>query len=273
MEERTGLSRHGSQETGHRERHRWQRKAALLVIFGVIVAGAAAGGVVSCGEDEDTAARPAVTVEVTPTVQPSPTAEGEAPETAATAEETAPAEPTVGPSPEGEDEYAGWLTYTNDVYGYEFRYPPGAEITEATQGHFSLPTEEFEAGVTFEEVYDRYTGKVCVTVRYELGYINISAPPNESFRYVICGRTSRAYEGPDREETLLIDGGTYTAGGFEEQGPGETLNYHNEMLVVYLEDGTMIGYGAGSSDTATFEDYLLIRDVLLTIVQSYRRLP
>jgi hypothetical protein len=127
--------------------------------------------------------------------------------------------------------------------------------------------------VTFEDVYELYTGKVCITVGYELGYINISAPPNESFQYVICGRTGRAYEGPDREETLLIDGGTYTAGGFEEQGPGETLNYHNEMLVASLDDGTRIEYGAGPSETATFEDYLQIRDVVLKIVQSYSELP
>jgi len=273
MEERTGLSGHGSHETGHPESCSRRRKAALLVIFGVVVAGLVAGGVLSCGEDEDTAARPAVTVEVSPTVQPSPSPEVETPEAAVTPEVTAAAEPTVGPSPEGEDEYSGWLTYTNDVYGYEFRYPPGAEIAQAPMEHFRLPREEFESGVTFEEVYDRYTGKVCVTVRYELGYIHISAPPNEGFRYVICGRTSRAYEGPDREETLLIEGRTYTARGFEEQGPGETLNYHNEMLTVSLEDGTRVEYGPGPSETATFEDYLQIRDVLLRIVQSYRELP
>lgn len=260
MEERTGLSGHDSRETSQPERRRLRRNAPLLVIFGVIVVGAVAAAAVSCGEDEQTtAATPTVTVQVTPTVQPSPTAEGETPETPAT--------------PEAEDEYAGWLTYTNDVYMYEFRYPPGAEITEAPLEAFGLPTEEFEAGVTFEDVYDLYTGKICVTVSYELGYVNISAPPNEGFRYVICGRTSRAYEGPDREEALLIDGGTYTASGFEEQGPGETLNYHNETLALTLEDGTRIEYGAAPSDTATFEDYLLIRDDLLKMVQSYRKLP
>lgn len=271
MEEHAGLSGHCSHETGDLERRRLGRKAALLLIFGVIVVGAVAGAAVSCGEDEETSVPPAVTVEVAATVQPSAAAEGETPEMAVTAEGTAAAEPTVVPSPE--DEYAGWLTYTNDVYGYEFRYPPGAEITEAPLEAFALPTEEFEAGVTFEEVYDLYTGKICVTVSHELGYVNISSPPNEGFRYVICGRTGRAYEGPDREETLLIDGGTYTARGFEEQGPGETLDYHNETLVVSLGDGTRIEYGAGPSEDAAFEDYLLIRHDLLRIVQSYRELP
>ncbi len=259
MGECTGLSGHGRQETGDLEGRRLRPKAVLLVICSVIVVGAAAGLAISCGEDEETSVPPAVTVGVTATVEPSPAAEEETPEVAAT--------------PEGEDEYAGWLTYTNDVYEYEFRYPPGAEITEAPLEAFGLPTEEFEAGTTFEDVYDLYTGKICVTVSHELGYVNVSAPPNEGFRYVICGRTGRAYEGPDREEALLIDGGTYTARGFEEQGPGETLDYHNETLVVSLEDGTRIEYGAGPSEVATFEDYLLMRHDLLRIVQSYRKLP
>ena len=82
-----------------------------------------------------------------------------------------------------------------------------------------------------------------------------------------------AYEGRAREETLLIDGKTYSAGGWEEQGPGETLPYHNEMLLVTLDDGTRIEYGAMPIETATFEQYLEIRDNLVRIVQSYRKLP
>lgn len=260
------LSSHNPPEANHRRRRRWHRKLALPAVFAVTVAGVVAGATVSCGGDEDTDARPVVTVEVSPTVQPSPAAETVTPEA------TAPAELTAEPSPE-EDEYAGWLTYINDVYDYEFRCPPGAEIAEAPMEAFGIPTEEFEAGVTFEEVHDRYTGKVCVTVSYELGYINILALSSESSRYIICGRTSRAYEGPDREEALLIDGGTYTARGFEERGPGETLDYHNETLGVLLDSGTKIEYGAGPSETATFDDYLAIRDNLLRIVQSYHELP
>jgi len=259
MDERTDLSGHTSRQTGQPGSRRRGRQVALLLVIGAAIA-AVGCGVVSCGEDEPTTdATPTVTVKVTPTVQPSPAAEGETPETPATLE--------------AEDDYAGWLTYTNDVYGYEFRYPSGAEVAETPIGGFRLPAEEYEAGVTFEDAYDLHTGKVCVTVSYEFGYINISAPPNEGFRYVICGRTGRAYEGPDREDSLLIDGTTYTAGGFEEQGPGETLNYHNETLILTLDDGTRIEYGAGPSETATFEDYLLIRDDLLRIVQSYHKLP
>lgn len=208
------------------------------------------------GEEAATATpSPAVAGTVTPQTTPSP--------------EVTPT-PEATPMPRVGDEYEGWLTYTNDVYGYEFRYPPAATVTEASESAFHLSAEEAQEGVTFRDVYERYTGKICIHVDYELGYVNISAPPN---RYVICFRTGRAYEGPSREETLLIDGKTYTAQGFEEQGPGETLPYHNEMLRVELDDGTTIEYGPKPVETATFDDYLEIRDDLLKIVQSYRKLP
>ena len=58
--------------------------------------------------------------------------------------------------------------------------------------------------------------------------------------------------------------------GYEEIGPGETLAYHNETLVVTLADGTRIEYGAAPDGAATYEDYLeTTRDVLLRIVSSY----
>lgn len=189
----------------------------------------------------------------TPTPPPSPAVTLPSPTPEPTPEPT-PVEPTPGVP----DEYEGWLTYTNDVYGYEFRYPPEATVSEAQEDEFN---------------------RTCFDVQYELGSVVITLPPNEDLPYVLpCGRTGRAYEGPDREENLVIDGKTYTAQGFEERGPGETLNYHNETLVVFLDDGTRIEYGVGPADevtleTATFEDYLRIRDQLLNIVQSYRKLP
>jgi len=211
--------------------------------------------------------------EQAPTATASP-----APTMTATAEATpsppVPTTPAATPTPELEGEYEGWLTYTNDVYGYEIRYPPEATVTEAPEGFFTVPREEFDKGVTIHDAYERYTGKICVSVGYEAGYVLISAPANNGgFQYAMCGRTSRAFEGPSRKETLLIEGETYTASGFEEQGPGETIEYHNETLVVVLDDGTRIEYGARPVETATFEDYLQIRDDLVKIIQSYRKVP
>jgi hypothetical protein len=237
----------------------------LLVLFTMTLAPA-------CEEDEEEAPTampsPAVTVAATP--EPTPTPEAtRTPETIPTPEPTSEESPT----PEMEIAYEGWLTYTNDVYKYEFKYPTGATVAEAEQRAFGIPREESEQGVTHQDVYERYTGKICVHVDYQLGWVSISAPVNTGFRYVNCGRTGIVGPGRTREETLLIDGKTYSAWGWEQQGLEETLPFHNEFLVVNLDDGTQIEYGAALVETATFEDYLLIRDDLLKIVQSYRKLP
>jgi len=163
-------------------------------------------------------------------------------------------------------------TYTNEKYKYQFNYPDGATITEATEKDISLSPEEVAAGKTFAGVFAELTGKVCISLSYLNGYITITPKENAAFEHVLCGRTGRAYDGPDKSESLTIMDKVYTAKGFEEQGPGETLNFHNETLVVKLDDGTRIEYGAGQSETATWSDYLLQKPDLLKIVQSYKSL-
>jgi putative hemolysin len=170
----------------------------------------------------------------------------------------------------------GWLVYVNDVYGYQFSYPPSATITE--QGVMGFPTDELPEGMSVDDyiaqLQETYTDKLCVSVCYELGCVNISAPPNLGGKYTHCGRTGAAYELTDKSETIVIGGQSYTATGFEEIGPGETLNYHNETLWLRLADGTVIEYGAAPNETATYEDYLqTTRDVLLQIVTSYEQIP
>ena len=180
-----------------------------------------------------------------------------------------PTPPLLTPTPTA-DPYSGWLTYINDVYNYEFRHPREASIGEVEEAAFGLSPEEVSAGVTFEEKYQKYTGKICLTISYKLGYVQISAPPNKGFAHVLCGRTGRAYEGVERSEELTIDGKRYTAKGFEEKGPGETLNFHNETLVVVLDEGTRIEYGSIPDESSTFADYQQIRGEIIKIVESYR---
>lgn len=178
--------------------------------------------------------------------------------------------PTVTSTPT--DPTEGWLTYTNDVYSYQFKYPSGVTIQEVDKSAFSLSPDEVADGVTFDDKFTKYTGKICISVSHELGYVQISAPENSGFAHVLCGRTGRAYGGPEGEEALTIDGKTYTAKGFEEQGPGETLNLHNETIVVTLDDGTRIEYGSRPDEIATFDDYLAIRDEIVTIVESFKKI-
>lgn len=171
---------------------------------------------------------------------------------------------------EEKDELKEWETYINDVYGYEFNYPSEAEIIEADISSFGLSPEEVAQGLTFEDIYNEYTGKICVTIDYKLGYINISVPEN---KYVLCGRSGvGAYEVEEIEEEIIIEGQAYTAKGIEVKGPGETLAYHNEFLRIALEDGTKIEYGSRYDEEALYDDYLKIKDELIKIVESYRKI-
>ena len=193
--------------------------------------------------------------------------------------EPIPAPPTQAPSD------SGWVTYTNQRYGYAFDYPPQAEISES--GIHGYPSDEFgnpidvlPEGVTTENIFEylekTYGREICVSVHVGLAYLNISAPANEGFRYATCGRTGVGVgDLIPKEETMIIDGKAATAKGFEflaEQGD-DRLVTHNETMVVTLPDGTRIEYGSVPREDATYQDYLMKgRDTILQIIQTYRSL-
>ena len=93
-----------------------------------------------------------------------------------------------------------WLVYVNDNYGYQFSYPASAIITEI--GPQGFATDELPEGMSAEQylaqLEEMYGTKLCVVVRIELGYVNISAPPNVESGYAICGRTGWAPCRPTR---------------------------------------------------------------------------
>lgn len=162
-----------------------------------------------------------------------------------------------------------WTTFKNDVYKYQIKHPKDAMIKEAKKSDFALSNEERDQGLDFDDVYEKYTGKICVTIEYKYGYVNISVAENKDFAHVICGRTGRTNESTKKSENLTIEDKKYTAEGYVEKGKGDTLESHNETLVIELDSGIRIEYGAIATDQGTYEDYLEIRDVILKIVESF----
>jgi len=171
------------------------------------------------------------------------------------------------------DPTEGWETYINQDYGYQFRHPANATITEFGVVGFSsdeLP-EEMSAEEYIAQLQAEYGNSLCVHVEYALGYMYISAPPNEGFRYYPCGRTGVGLgEIENKTEVVTIGGHTYEANGIEVIGQNETLAEHNETFVFMLEDGTRIEYGARPVNDATYEDYLMKgKGMLLQILATY----
>jgi len=167
----------------------------------------------------------------------------------------------------------GWETYINRDYGYKFRHPANATITEFGVVGFSsdeLP-EEMSEEEYMAQLQAEYGNSLCVHVEYALGYMYISAPPNEGFRYYPCGRTGVGLgEIENKTEVVTIGGQTYEANGIEVIGQDETLAEHNETLIFMLADGTRIEYGARPVSDANYEDYLMKgKGMVLQILATY----
>ncbi len=188
------------------------------------------------------------------------------------------------PAPDWPEADDGMIEYLNEDYGYQLRVPPVATITAS--GPVGFLAEELPEGMTDEafmiQLQEQYGNQLCVQIEYALGYMNISAPPNQGFRYIPCGLTGLgAGETVEKSEEVTIAGQAYTAQGIEWTGnmapcspPRETLDCHSEMMRVQLEDGTQIEFGSRYEPTARFEDYLIKgRDMLLQILASYETGP
>jgi hypothetical protein len=179
----------------------------------------------------------------------------------------------IPPPPEWSEIVDTWQVYVNEDFGYQFEYPVTATVEEFEIMGF--PTDELPEGMSTEayiaQLQEQYGNSLCVQVGYSLGYVSISAPANEGFRYVICGRTGVGVgELINKVELVNINGRTYEATGFEFIGDDETLDNHNETFFVLLDDGTRIEYGARPAQDATYEDYLMkTKEVLLQILASF----
>ena len=187
------------------------------------------------------------------------------------------AEAVPGTTPEAIDLYSGWETYTSERYGYSFRYPVNATITES--GVMGFDPETLPEGMTIEtymgQLMEAYGEDLCVHVENGLGYITITAPENADFRYTPCGRTGMGTgERVDRSMEVEVAGQTIQAVGYEMQGESETLDSHNETFILALDNGLRIEFGSVLRPDATYADYRMKGiDGLLLILASLTILP
>jgi hypothetical protein len=163
--------------------------------------------------------------------------------------------------------------FTNEVYGYRFFYPTTASISHIGPQGFSafdlpdgLSEEEY-----LEQLQEFFSDKLCVSVEYELGYVLISAPPNQDFGYTICGITGLGVgEVIEKTEEIMVGETSYLFNGFEFISEEEPAATHLEMLQYELDDGTRIEFGTSGNTGASFEDYLeTTRETLLEILASF----
>lgn len=190
-------------------------------------------------------------------------------------EEGSQAQPTQGSL----DPTADWQVFTSSRYGYQIKYPEGAELNFYGPEGFSA--DELPADMTPDEYMDsllkEYTDQLCVEITFSLGFVAISAPPNNTGNLMVHCAVPGYGAGELIEKTKTINIGTeaYVAKGTEyvasSPNSGETLDLHNERFMVQLEDGTQIIYGSGVNPNATYEDYLMkTRDILEQIVSTYQ---
>jgi hypothetical protein len=145
-------------------------------------------------------------------------------------------------------------------------------------GPVGFPSDELPQGMSADDylaqLEKQYGKELCVRIEYALGYIAISAPPNQGARYVPCGRTGVGVgEMVEKVESVDLGGEIVQAKGFEITGTSDMLNQHNEGLYIRLASGIVIEYGARPAD-ATYEDYLHKgKPMLLQILASFKTLP
>jgi len=189
----------------------------------------------------------------------------------------------IPPAPDWDSPENGWLTYTNDRYGYQISYPPEASLEEmGIHGYQTdengMPVGGLPDGVTletyFEYLEETYGNNLCIQITYALGYLTISVPENEGFRYATCGRTGVGVATiTEIEQQVVVDGQTLTATGMDVQAGGETLDQHNETLYLLLPDGTRIEFGSRPVADATYQDYLMKgKPMLIQILETYTSL-
>jgi len=171
----------------------------------------------------------------------------------------------------------GWQTYTNTQYGYMISYPPDAVVEGS--GVMGVPTDDIPQDMTVDQYTEQLEAALgdtlCTTIKYSHGYINILPNWKENVKYNPCGRTGvGAGEMVDKSEQVMVNGQALTAEGFEWLGGGDTLDLHNETMILVLDNGTRIEYGASPNSGGSYQDYLSgTKNILVSIINTYLPIP
>jgi hypothetical protein len=167
----------------------------------------------------------------------------------------------------------GWLTYHNEMLGYEFDYPPEAALHEERVTGY--PTEELPAGLEpgqyIATLEATYTEGLCVSLLYGMAYVYIGAPDDLGGRYSTpCGISGiGVYDLVPVEETLAIGGDSVTATG-NQIFTVEDHTFVYEFFFTSLADFRFNYGGDWTRAGSTYDAYLADKAVILQVLETWR---
>jgi len=210
-----------------------------------------------------------------PTLAPEPTSPPEPgllPSPTPAIEPAAAESPTASPVPTPTTP-AGWLTYRNEMLGYEFDYPPEAELIAV--GVTGYPTDELPAGLepgdyipTLEATYPE---ALCAGIEFGTAYLYVGAPDDLGGKYSTpCGISGvGVYELRPTEEMILIGGESATATG--DQGYSQQDGtFLFEFLFARLREFRFNYGGDWQGPGKTHDVYLADKAVIQQVLASWR---
>jgi hypothetical protein len=220
---------------------------------------------------------------VTPT--PTPTVSQALPDTAQTATETATNTQAVTPAPMTQvKEENGWVTYRNEVIGYEISAPKHYVIKGG--GFFAPGNHLLGPAVPDEEIYNlisKYYGDSLNIWIWGNSPSGQDIPLIGIYAYDIIvknlgGDVSPGgigdYQLTSRQETLQIDWHSYPVRFTVENRDNQPVG---ELAVLYLEkEGVefMFGYIQPKDDPEAYQTYLKeIWPEIRTIIETYKKIP
>jgi hypothetical protein len=167
----------------------------------------------------------------------------------------------------------GWLTYRNEMLGYEFDYPAQAQLIAV--GVTGYPTDELPAGVEpgqyIATLEASYPEALCAGIEFGTAYLYVGAPESLGGKYSTpCGISGvGASELRSFEEPVVIGGETVTASG--DRGYSLTVGtFLFEILFVGWREFRFNYGGDWDSPGVTLEDYLVDKAVIEQVLASWR---